>query len=200
MTADIDPKRLMTAHDLAAIFGVSAPTILAWGLPVHGHGKSRNKLFDIRDAVSRTLQKALEKAGAKQAKGGTKEEEEVLLMRARREKLELEIATIKGDLIPAEVVEGVWSDQLGYFKSSINSMPAKVGREICERFGITDQVTVEHILTKGRDESLARMSEYDAGEYMRRAGASVARIKEELDAVEQAAIDQRPARKKRNGD
>lgn len=194
MTVTPHEKYLMTAQELSGLFGVNAKSIIGWGLPIKGQ-TGRSRLFDVRDALALTLKRMEAKQESK--KSGTKEEEEVLLMRARREKLELEIATIKGDLIPADVVEGVWSDQLGYFKSSINSMPAKVGREICERFGITDQVTVEHILTKGRDESLARMSEYDAGEYMRRAGASVARIKEELDAVEQAAMDQKPQRKKR---
>lgn len=199
MTVDLQQSvHIMTAAELAGIFGLSAKSILAWGLPERGEGKKGAKLFALEDAISLVLRKAREKH--EKDRPGNKEEEEVLLMRARREKLELEIETIRGGLIPEDVVESVWSDQLGYFKSSINSLPAKAAREICERFGITDQVTVEHILTKGRDEALARMSDYDAGEYMRRSGASVARIKEELDAVEQAAIDQKGPRRKRNGD
>lgn len=186
---------VMTTAQIAQAFGVTNSAVTNWALPI-AEIRGKTNCYDIRDAIRYNLTRHLKQTELK--KGDTKEEEEVLLMRARREKLELEIATIKGDLIPADVVEDVWSDQLGYFKSSINSMPAKTGREICERFGITDQVTVEHILTRGRDEALARMSEYDAGEYMRRAGASVARIKEELDAVEQAAIEQKaPGRKKR---
>lgn len=185
MTDNTNPEHLMTGSQIASIFGVGIRAVQNWAMPIKGTD-GRANLFDIKDAIAYNLKRQTK--SLEQKKGATKEEEEIFLMRARREKLEIQNATSKGELIPADVVEGIWTEQLGYFKSSANAHPAKVAREICEQFGITDQVKIEVIVRNSLNEALGRMSQYDPSEYMRRAGASVARITEELNEAEKAAI------------
>lgn len=85
--------------------------------------------------------------------------EKALLDRARRQKVELEIAEEKKKLIRIEKVEETWSKMAGAFRSRILNMPKKLAAKVCQT---KDIKAIEKILSAECEEALTELSEYGA--------------------------------------
>lgn len=91
-----------------------------------------------------------------------KQNEEALWTRARREKTELELKIMRGELHRGEDVERVVGDQLAAFKARLLSLPSKYAPQVV---GKTDILTIKEKLKQGVFEALEELSEYDPQDF-----------------------------------
>jgi phage terminase Nu1 subunit (DNA packaging protein) len=87
-------------------------------------------------------------------------QEKARLDKLKADKVEIEIAVMKGKLIPADRVEMSWSKLVSAFRSKILNMPSKISPRIC---AVKDIKEVEKILKAECNEALTELSEYGNG-------------------------------------
>ncbi|WP_199794631.1 hypothetical protein [Lentibacillus sp. Marseille-P4043] len=87
-----------------------------------------------------------------------KTEEEALWTRARRQKAELELQIMKGDLHRSDDVKRVMNNMLSSFRSRILSIPSKSAGPLQ---GKTDFNEIKGILKNAVYEALAELADYD---------------------------------------
>ncbi|MEC2074576.1 type IV toxin-antitoxin system AbiEi family antitoxin domain-containing protein [Metabacillus fastidiosus] len=115
------------------------------------HGK-----FDLPASIQTYIKFLVEKE--KPTGEIDKTEEEALWTRARRQKTELELQIMRGELHRSEDVKRVMNDMLGTFRAKILSIPSKFAPQI---IGKTEIPPVKDILKKGVHEALEELSDYD---------------------------------------
>lgn len=86
------------------------------------------------------------------------DEERALLTRRQREKLELELAAMKGKMHFSNDVERVMNDMLANFRAKIIAMPTKVAPILVAKNDISE---IQEILQREFFESLTELSCYD---------------------------------------
>lgn len=118
-------------------------------------GKGREHLFESKDALPAII------VGRK-ADDKTLESERTRLASAQAEKTELEVAVIKGDLIPAGNVESVVNGMISSFRSKMLSLPTKAAPSVVQ---MADVAEAETLLREFVYEALTELSEYDADQY-----------------------------------
>jgi len=91
--------------------------------------------------------------------------ERALHERAKREKTELQLAVMKGEMHRSEDVEYVMNDMIAAFRSRILSLPAKVSPRLAGKKEIP--VILEILTTEVRD-ALNELSEYSAPVFYQR--------------------------------
>ena len=90
------------------------------------------------------------------------DDEHALHERAKREKAEMELQVMKGELHEAHIVEHVMSDMLTNFRARILSMPAKLAPVL----EIENEVTViQSTIRSACLEALAELHDYDPEEF-----------------------------------
>jgi phage terminase Nu1 subunit (DNA packaging protein) len=87
-----------------------------------------------------------------------KTQEEAKWVIARRQKTELEVQIMKGELHRSEDVQMVMSDMLGNFRARLLSLPSKV---VPQLLGKTDILAVKQMLKDAVHEALNELSDYD---------------------------------------
>ncbi|MDP5277157.1 hypothetical protein [Chengkuizengella axinellae] len=88
-----------------------------------------------------------------------KTEEEAKWTKARREKTELELQIMRGELHRSSDIQRVMNDMLGAFRARTLSIPSKAAPRI---IGQTDLAVIQDVLKKEVHETLSELSEYDA--------------------------------------
>ncbi|MBE1306022.1 hypothetical protein G4W71_18630 [Clostridium botulinum] len=88
--------------------------------------------------------------------------EHALLERARREKVELELAAMRGQMHNSEDVERVMNDMLSNFRSKLLALPTKASPMLIAR---DDIGTIQEILHNKMLEVLNELSDYDPEEF-----------------------------------
>lgn len=86
------------------------------------------------------------------------QEERALHERAKREKAELIVAVMKGDLHRSRDVEIVLNDMVASFRSRILALPTKLAPQLISKIELAE---IKDILTKEVSEALTELSEYD---------------------------------------
>lgn len=84
--------------------------------------------------------------------------EEALWTRARRQKTELELQIMRGDLHRSEDVKRVMNDMIGAFRARILSIPSKFAPQLV---GKTEIPPIKAILKNAVFETLEELAEYD---------------------------------------
>jgi phage terminase Nu1 subunit (DNA packaging protein) len=84
--------------------------------------------------------------------------EKTLLTKAQREKAELEVAVLKGELHRGEDVKAVMNDMLIAFRAKILSIPTKLSPRLIAQ---TELPVIQNILKQAHYEALSELSEYD---------------------------------------
>ncbi|MDK2822038.1 MAG: hypothetical protein PWP31_2003 [Clostridia bacterium] len=84
--------------------------------------------------------------------------EKTLLIRANRQKAELELQMIQGELHRVEDVEQVMNDMLGAFRARCLAIPSKAAPYL---MGQTDLAIVQNVVKKEVYEALTELSNYD---------------------------------------
>lgn len=83
--------------------------------------------------------------------------ERARLVRAKRERQELELELQRGDAHSTEVVEQIVSDMLIRFKNRILSIPGKLSPELCKATNIND---ISDLLSAAIKEALDELSDF----------------------------------------
>lgn len=91
-----------------------------------------------------------------------KTKEEAYWTRARREKTELQVQVMKGELHRSEDVERVLNNMLGNFRGKLLSFPPKMAAKVA---GKTDLTEIRNILKSGINEAMTELAEYDPKEF-----------------------------------
>lgn len=88
--------------------------------------------------------------------------EHALLERAKREKVELELAAMRGQMHYSEDVERVMNDMLSNFRSKLLALPTRAAPMLIARNDIGD---IQELLYKEVLEVLKELSNYDPEEF-----------------------------------
>ncbi len=84
------------------------------------------------------------------------------LIKAQREKVELELKIARGELIPRETVERVQDGMIGAFRSRILSIPSKTAPILAS---VDDPGQVQQIQKEHLHEALNELADYDPEHY-----------------------------------
>ncbi|MGO4890303.1 hypothetical protein ACJ2A9_21350 [Anaerobacillus sp. MEB173] len=118
--------------------------------------KSSRGKFDLPASIIAYIDYLVEKE--KPDEELDKYEEEAKWTRARRQKTELELQIMKGELHRSEDVKRVMNDMLGAFRARLLSLPSKTSPQI---LGKTDIPAIKEILKDAVYEAMNELSDYD---------------------------------------
>jgi phage terminase Nu1 subunit (DNA packaging protein) len=147
---------VVTTAEISEIFGLSdrrVQQLVKEGALVK---VSRGK-YDLKASVQRYIEYIKEQAQK------TEEEldltkEKTLLTRANRQKVELELQIMRGELHRSEDVRRVMNDMLGAFRARILAIPSKVAPRLIAQ---TNAAVIQNIVRNEVYEALQELSEYD---------------------------------------
>lgn len=100
----------------------------------------------------------LSKEQSSKASGVDYFDERALHEKAKREKAQLELAVMKGELHRSEDVEFVMNDMIAAFRSRILAIPSKLAPQLA---GKTDIPMIQQLLSLETNEALTELSNYD---------------------------------------
>lgn len=124
--------------------------------------KVKNGQYDLVDCTNRYIKFVTEKQNLMDKDMDKLEKElmveKVLLERAKKKKLEIQVAEMEGVMHKAEDIEKLWSWSITNFKSRIRALPSKISPQV----QVTgDLKEINSILRKEIDEVLLELSEYN---------------------------------------
>ncbi|MFD2077177.1 hypothetical protein [Geobacillus jurassicus] len=146
----------VSTSELAEIFGLSDRRIRQLEKEEALVKISRGK-YDLKASVQRYI------AFIKEQAEKTEEEldltkEKTLLTRANRQKVELELQIMRGELHRSEDVRRVMNNMLSAFRARVLAIPSKTAPRLLAQ---TDLAVVQDIIKKEVYEALQELSEYD---------------------------------------
>lgn len=115
--------------------------------------------------------------------------EKTLLTRANRQKVELELQIMRGELHRSEDVRRVMNDMLGAFRARCLAIPSKVAPKIQ---GKTDLAIIQDIIKKEVYEALSELADYDPEVFYRQ---SKDKLVLDEDDIEEAATEKETPRR-----
>lgn len=146
---------IVTTSEISEIFGISTRRVQQLakdGVFVRvGHGQ-----FDLPASVNSFIEYRLD--DTKEEGVLDKSTEEAMWTRARRQKTELELQIMRGDLHRSEDVRRVMNDMLGAFRARILSIPSKFSPQLV---GLTEIPPIKMVLKQAVHEALEELSDYD---------------------------------------
>ncbi|WP_305142490.1 hypothetical protein [Geobacillus thermoleovorans] len=147
---------VVSTSEIAEIFGLSDRRIRQLEKEEALVKISRGK-YDLKASVQRYIMFIKEQAEK------TEEEldltkEKTLLTRANRQKVELELQIMRGELHRSEDVRRVMNDMLSAFRARVLAIPSKTAPRLLAQ---TDLAVVQDIIKKEVYEALQELSEYD---------------------------------------
>lgn len=150
----------VTRQEIADLFGVSHTTVDAWikrGMPVSERG-SRGKAWRINTAeVSAWLEQR-----AKESAGGSDQADERELKRrklaAETAKVELELAKVRGEVVPLAQLERALANTFAEIKTNIRSVPSRVATAI---IGESNETRIKAVILKELDQALEVLGDFD---------------------------------------
>lgn len=119
--------------------------------------EARPGLYNLSDCVHRYIE-FLRRDGTEDA-AIDYNQERARLVRAKREKEELELRQQKGELHEAEEISALVTDMLMRFKARLMAIPAKQSPILSKK---TDQTEIFSILKAAIDEALLELSDADS--------------------------------------
>ncbi|WP_035387842.1 hypothetical protein [Exiguobacterium sp. NG55] len=145
----------VTTAEISEIFGISTRRVQQLakdGVFVRvGHGQ-----FDLLASINSFIEYRLD--DTKEEGVLDKSTEEAMWTRARRQKTELELQIMRGDLHRSEDVRRVMNDMLGAFRARILSIPSKFSPQLV---GLTEIPPIKVVLKQAVHEALEELSDYD---------------------------------------
>ena len=132
-------------------------------LPVKVKGKrGTGNTYDAYDVMKWRIRRELEKVNAKGGDILDYEAERARLTHGQANKVEMETAVMRGELIPAEVVAHVQSDMVGRARARLLSIPTKAAHAI---LGITELNEAKDVLKEFIYEALTELADYQPEHY-----------------------------------
>jgi len=118
-TQETEPRQIWEVNqtELAGFFGCTTVSLRSWGLkPIRTAG--RMKIYDLRAVVRQRVGHSAEVLDLS--------DERAKLARAQREKIDLELARLAGDLLDADLVVRAWAALLIAFRSRVERCIATI--------------------------------------------------------------------------
>ena len=143
--------------------------------------KSDNGVFDLAACAHGYIKYLQGRAGEEKRDLAM---ERTRLTRLQADKVELETAILRAELIPADVVKGVWTGILGAVRARLLALPSRLA---AVGFGSVTQADLEHTATDLVHEALNELADFD-GTLYRTARARAANIPT-LDSDSQTAAE-----------
>lgn len=146
---------MVSTRELAEILGMSDRRIRQ----LENDGalvKVSRGTFDLSASIQTYINYLLEKQ--KPDSEINKSEEEARWTKARREKAEMEIQIMRGELHRAEDVKSVMNHMLGNFRAKMLALPSKMAPQLV---ALTDVPRIKEILKSAVYETLTELSNYD---------------------------------------
>lgn len=147
--------------ELAAVFGVSLPTIDTWvraGCPsdVKGQGKGRPWVFDTADVAAWREERAARNAAGEEVADA----DALKLRRARAETLtaELELAKVMSAVAPLDQVERKLARLFAEVRTNLRNIPGRIAPQL---LGETDERKFKAAMLKEIDATLVRLADLD---------------------------------------
>jgi hypothetical protein len=150
----------LNLSEMASLLGVTAPSILKWDIPVKI--RDGKKLYPLKECVRFRLA-SIEKDVA--SKSDSLTAARTRLANTQSEKTELEVEQIKGNLIPADIVNTVWSEQAEILKSKLFAIPTRLNLILA---GTSDPIEVEEILRHNIEIPFVEYQDIDQQKYVER--------------------------------
>jgi phage terminase Nu1 subunit (DNA packaging protein) len=121
--------------------------------------------------------------------------EKTLLTRANRQKIELELQIMRGELHRSEDVRRVMNDMLGAFRARCLAIPSKAAPRILAQ---TDLAVIQDAIKKEVYEALTELADYDPQAFYAHSKDTLAlnSVSDEIDEVDEPSKKEKP---KRNG-
>ena len=151
-----DDAYIISTQQISEILGLSPRRVqqltLEGALVKVAHGK-----YDLRRSIKQYIESMTEKASPNddELDGGR---EMALWTRAKREKTELEVKIIKGELHRSADVERVMNDMLGAFRARLLSLPSKMAPQV---LGKTEIPVIKEQLKEAVFEAMNELANYD---------------------------------------
>jgi len=154
--------RNVTRQEVADLFGVSHTTVDAWikrGMPIVTKG-SKGKAWVINTAsVSAWLEQR-----AKESSGNDNADERELKRRklaAETAKVELELARVRGEVVPLKQLERALANTFAEVKTNLRSVPSRVATAI---IGEESETRIKAVILKEIDQALETLGDLDLDE------------------------------------
>jgi Phage DNA packaging protein, Nu1 subunit of terminase len=152
--------KIVDRGDCAQIFGVSQTTIEQWirrGMPFQKRG-GRGKSWEINTAeVTAWLkQRATEEASG--SSGAGEAELKRRKLEAETNKSELELAKLKGEVVPLKQVERALAGVFSEVKTNIRTVPSRVSTML---IGETNETRIKQVLLREIDVVLESFDSFD---------------------------------------
>lgn len=155
----MNKSHLLKKKDMAESLGISVQAFDRWGVePVLREGRSA--YFSVRDVVDYKLSKEASKHKPESDLDIVKERARLTYHQANIAELDEDVR--RGELIPAEVVELVWSDMIASFRAKILSIPTKAAHQFVNLTSISE---IQDALKEHHNEALLELSEYEPKDY-----------------------------------
>lgn len=149
---------LVSKRDLSQFFGVSTTTVDTWvmkGCPIKERSDNGNiKLMSLPEVARWKIFQSGESSEL--------ENERTRLTKWQADKTELEVAVLRGELIPSEIVQKVWGGMVMSFRSRVMSIPTKSAHSV---LGAINVAEAESVLKKLVNEALEELADYDPKAY-----------------------------------
>ena len=152
----------VTRQEVADLFGVSHTTVDAWikrGMPIVTKG-SKGKAWVINTAsVSAWLEQR-----AKESGGNDNADERELKRRklaAETAKVELELARVRGEVVPLKQLERALANTFAEVKTNLRSVPSRVTTAI---IGEESETRIKAVILKEIDQALEALGDFDLDE------------------------------------
>lgn len=152
-----DFEMIVSSKQIAKIFGVTTARIRQL--------TKENAIVRVaRDQydLAESIQAYIKYMDSKRAEVLDKSIEDALYTRVRREKVELQVQVMKGELHRSEDVERVMNEMLGNFRGKLLSFPPKMASRVV---GKTDVSEIRELLKSGINEAMTELTEYDPKDF-----------------------------------
>ena len=157
----------ISSSELATLFNVSDRWIRELAktevIPQRKHGR-----FNLHDAVRAYvtfLRKGSPSNGHAKSTEVDYNTEKALLTKAQREKAELEVSVLRGELHRGEDVRAVMGAMIMACKSRITAIPSKIAPQLLAQ---TEIPVIQDMLRREIDETLTELADYNAHSFNRR--------------------------------
>jgi phage terminase Nu1 subunit (DNA packaging protein) len=153
----------MGKREIAEIFGVAETTVNHWmrrGCPVMQRG-GKGVAWQINTA---DVAEWLKRRAVEDIAGDTLADESELKRRklaAETAKSELELAKVKGEVVPLKQLERALSNVFAEVKTNTRNVPSRVATSL---IGETNEIRIKQVILDEIDLSLAALEEFDVSE------------------------------------
>lgn len=126
------------------------------------------KVFYLADVVNLLIAQAVEAAKPAESDAPAEEEgdaigrEKLRLTRAQADKMELELAVARGEVIPATEVETIWSNISAAIKAKMNAIPSRAAQSV---IGMEEVRDIEALLKAMVNEALIELADSEPEGY-----------------------------------